>query len=401
MRTTVALLLSFSFALFVSFPAAQTRTAKTLDIYYIDTEGGQETLFVSPSGETVLVDTGSPGGRDTERTMEAITAAGVKQIDYLVMTHYHGDHVGGFPEIAARIPILHFIDHGPTIQPEQNSASKQAYDAAIAKGPHVVAKPGDKIPVAGLDWQIVTSAGKALTTTLAGAPGAGKPNPYCAGVKPKDIQTDLENGQSVGSVITYGKFRTIDLGDLLWNVELDLMCPVNRIGTVDLLLVSHHGVDWSSSPALVHALQPRVAVMVNGTRKGGNVEVFKTLESSPGLENLWQLHWSYNGVIEHNVAGAFIANIDDAQTLAGIVTNPPPPATGILGPPPARAAAPGGAGQAGRGGPGGPARAGGPGGPGAGAHTPAYLIKVSAQADGTFTVTNTRNGFSKTYKPRN
>jgi beta-lactamase superfamily II metal-dependent hydrolase len=382
-------------ALCVAKPFAQT-AAKTLDIYYIDTEGGQATLFVSPTGQTVLVDTGNTGTRDPERIMEAVKAAGAKQIDYLVMTHYHGDHVGGYLELAKMIPILHLVDHGPTVQPEQNTAAKQAYDAAVAKGPYMMAKPGDKVPVSGIDWTIVTAGGKTLKTNMAGAPGAGKPNPYCADFKPKDVQTDLENGQSTGSVITYGRFRTIDLGDLLWNVEGDLMCPTNHIGTVDLYLTTHHGLDWSNSKAIVYALAPRVAIMNNGTRKGGQVEVYETLESSPGLEDLWQLHWSFNGVLEHNVPGRFIANMEDAATASQIVANPPTPATSVLGPPAPRGAAPpgapaaGGAPSAGRGGP----QLGNP------AHSPAYWIKVSAQPDGTFTVTNPRNGFSKTYKPR-
>src|SRR6188474_199387 len=138
--------------------------AKTLDIYYVDTEGGQATLFVSPTGETVLVDTGNTGTRDPERIMEAVKAAGAKQIDYLVMTHYHGDHVGGYPELAKLVPIMHYVDHGPTVQPEQNTPAKQAYDAAIAKGPYTVAKPGDKVPVTGIDWLIVSAAGKTLKT---------------------------------------------------------------------------------------------------------------------------------------------------------------------------------------------------------------------------------------------
>jgi competence protein ComEC len=414
------LLLLVVLALGVARPLAQA-APKTLDIYYVDTEGGQATLFVSPTGQTVLVDTGNTGTRDPQRIMEAVKAAGAKQIDYLVMTHYHGDHVGGFAELAKLVPILHFVDHGPTIQPEQKH---DVYDAAIAKGPYTAVKPGDKIPVTGIEWLIVSAAGKTLKTNIAGAPGAGKPNPYCADFKPKDIQSDLENGQSTGSLITYGKFRTVDLGDLLWNNEGDLMCPTNHIGTVDLFLTSHHGLDWSNSHALVWALAPRVAIMNNGTRKGGQIEVYETLESSPGLEDLWQLHWSFNGVTEHNVPGRFIANVEDAATTAAIVANPPPPATSALGPPVRRGGGAGGAAGAPGAAPAGspaagaavagtqgaaPPGAGAPGagrGPGGGpqfgnaAHSPAYWIKVSAQNDGTFTVFNPRNGFSKTYKPR-
>ena len=197
---------------------------------------------------------------------------------------------------------------------------------------------------------------------------------------------DPDNGESAGFVLAYGRFRTVDLGDLTWNGELDLMCPVNRIGTVDLYLTSHHGLAKSGSPALVHALQPRVAVMNNGTRKGGETNTFRVLFASPGLEDLWQLHWSWNARLENSPA-TFIANMDDNATIAGVLTQPAAaaPSSGPGGPP---------------GGVGGPGGLGGPGGPGAAAHSPAYLIKVSAQRDGTFTVTNTRNGFSKTYRPR-
>ena len=430
MRRTLSLL-AVVLALCVAKPFAQA-VPKTLDIYYIDTEGGQATLFVSPTGQTVLVDTGNSGTRDPQRIMEALNAAGAKQIDYLVVTHYHGDHIGGFPELAKLTKIAHIIDHGPTIQPEQ---LHPIYDEALKTTPYTVAKPGDKLPVNGVDWLFVSAAGKTLKTNVSGAPGAGKPNPYCADFKPKDIQSDLENGQSTGSLITYGKFRTIDLGDLLWNMEGDLMCPTNHIGTVDLFLTSHHGLDWSNSHALVWALAPRVAIMNNGTRKGGQIEVYETLESSPGLEDLWQLHWSFNGVMEHNPPSRFIANVEDAATTAAIVANPPPPATSALGPPPARrgggaggpagaaggaaagapaagapaAGAPGGgapAAGAAAGAPGGGRGAGGGGGGRGGpqlgnpAHSPAYWIKVSAQSDGTFTIFNPRNGFSKTYKPR-
>jgi competence protein ComEC len=351
---------------------SETVAAKTLDIYVIDAEGGAAVLFVSPSGETALIDSGFPGGRDPRRIVQAAKAAGVSQIDYLLITHYHIDHIGGFLELSKLIPIKHFVDHGPTVQPEQNYESKQAYDLAIAKGPHIIAKPGHRLPISGIDWTLVSSGGKTLSTNMSAAQ-AGRPNPYCAAFVPKDIKVDLENAQSVGSVIAYGKFRTMDLGDLLWNLEGDLACPVNRIGTIDLLITTHHGSDWSGPPALIHALQPRVAIMNNGSRKGASIETFETLESSPGLENIWQLHWSANGLLDHNVAGRFIANIEDAATMTATIANPPaPPAPGGL-----------------------PAVIGNP------DHVPAYWIKVAAQSDGTFTVTNSRNGFSKTYRRTN
>ena len=195
------------------------------------------------------------------------------------------------------------------------------------------------------------------------------------------------------------------------------MCPNNPIGTIDLLMVSHHGTDPSNSPQLIHALAPRVAVMQNGTRKGAGAQTMPTLRSSAGLEDIWQLHWGYGAGIEQNSAGVFIANVDDNQTIANALTAPPRgggPGGGGRGPaggPPVQNGPPGGApGAQPAGGPptggppaGGPPQGAAPGGgggrgPGAAAgHTPAYWIKVVAQQDGSFTVSNSRNGYSKTY----
>lgn len=380
--------------------AAQTATTKPLQIYVVDTEGGKAALFVSPTGQSALVDSGSPGGRDTDRIMAAIADAGVMQLDYLVSTHYHVDHIGGLQELAKRIPIATFVDHGPSVEErEQVQGFQQAYAELYGRAKHTVAKPGDRIPITGFDWRVVTSAGKVLKTPL---PGGGKVNPACAQFTPKEITNDPENGQSLGTVVTLGQFRAIDLADLLWNNEHDLMCPNNPIGTVDLYLVSHHGLDQSGSPVLVHGVQPRVAVMQNGTRKGAGAQAMTTMRSSPGLEDIWQLHWSYGAGIEQNSAGVFIANVDDAATIASVLTAPPrgggpgrgqggPPATAPPqgSPPGAAAGAPvtGGALGGGRGTPPSP-------------HTPAYWIKITAQQDGSFTVSNSRNGFSKTYAAR-
>lgn len=416
---------------------AQRGSAKPLDIYVVDTEGGKAALWVTPSGQSLLIDSGNPGNRDHDRIMAAINDAGLKQIDFLISTHYHVDHIGGLQELAKAIPILNYVDHGPSVEErEQVQGFQAAYAELYGKAKHMAVKPGDKVPIAGLDWRIVTAAGNGLKTPL--TPGGAKPNPACAGVAPKDASPTDDNAQSVGSVITFGQFRAIDLGDLLWNKENELVCPNNPIGTVDVYFVTHHGLDQSGSPALVHAVQPRVAIMQNGTRKGGGVEAMKTMRTSPGFEDLWQLHWSYTAGLELNSAGLFIANIEDNATIANVLTAPP------------RGGGPGGGGRGGRGGgpanasaggagnapavaPGGNAaaataptqaptgtpstnappapgaggaQAAGPGGGagrgggGAAAHTPAYWIKLSVQPDGTFTVTNSRNGFSKTYSKR-
>ena len=185
----------------------------------------------------------------------------------------------------------------------------------IAKATHTVVKPGDKIPVAGLDWRIVASAGQVLKTPL---PGAGKPNPYCSEFKPGE--NNAEDPQSVASLITFGKFRTIHLGDLTKNKEFELMCPNNPIGTVDLLLGLHHGQASSNSVVVVHALRPRVAIMNNGTRKGGEPETMQTIHSSPGLEDLWQMHFSLLSGQEYTVPGMFIANTIDDQPASMPIT---------------------------------------------------------------------------------
>jgi competence protein ComEC len=393
----------FAVSLFAVGAAAQATPGKTLDIYYIDTEGGLAALYVAPSGESLLIDTGNPGGRDTDRIMEVVNAAGVKQIDHLILTHYHGDHVGGLQELAKRIPIKHFIDHGAPTDPREQVPGFQAMYAEMnAKAQHTVVKPGDKIPFDGVNVLVVTSAGQTLKTPIAGAPGAGKPNSECADFKPRDeSRVDLDNHQSIGVVMSLGKFRTVNLGDFTYNREKELMCPNNPIGTVDLYMTSHHGIDQSGSPVLVHGLRPRVVVMNNSTRKGGAIPTMQTLYTSPGLEDVWQLHWAYAAGLELNAPSLFIANVEDPATMANVLLNPPPTfgqGPGRGAPPPA--AAPAGAPPAGPPPAGAPLNppTGGGGGGGRGGHTgPAFLIKVSAHADGSFTVTNTRNNFSKTY----
>jgi competence protein ComEC len=366
MLLAAAGLASLHFAMMPDSASAQTRT--TLDIYVIDVEGGNATLFVPPSGESVLIDTGNVGPeaavRDAERIMAAAKDARLTQIDHLITTHWHGDHFGGMAELAKRIPIKHYIDHGPTIQPQPASVEflEKVYPQLLAQGKHTVAKPGDVIPVAGLDWRVVSAAGQVLKTPL---PGAGAANSACANFKPQE-EDKSENAQSVGSVITFGKFRTVHLGDLTWNKEFELMCPRNPIGTADLFVVSHHGQAISNSQALVHALHPRVAIMNNGTRKGGQPDAMKVMYSSPGLEDLWQIHFSLLSGQEYTVPGMFIANLPDEASATMPVAPLAPPAQGAAPPPPAH-------------------------------NGKAHWFKVSAQADGTFTVTNARNSFSKTY----
>jgi competence protein ComEC len=370
MHRTIALISILAFAMLAcGLASAQAQSARALDVYIIDVEGGNATLFVSPARESLLIDTGNAGAaapRDAGRIADAIKDAGLQQVDHLIITHWHGDHFGGLAELVSRVPIREFIDHGPNVQPGElaDTFLEKTYPKLYANAKHTVAKPGDKIAMSGLDVRVVTSAGQTIKTPL---PGAGMPNPYCASFKPGE--NNAEDPQSVGIYMTYGKFRTTHLGDLTKNKEFELMCPNNRLGTVDVLLGLHHGQASSNSEVMVHALHPRVAIMNDGTRKGGEPEVMKTVHSSPGLEDLWQLHFSLLSGQEYTVPGLFIANtIDDQQPAMPIAPIPAPQP--------------------------------GPGAPPAPVHNgTAYWIKLSARQDGSFTVLNARNGFSKTYKP--
>ena len=333
----------------------------TLDIYVIDVEGGEATLFVSPSGDSLLVDTGWPGfdGRDANRIAAVAKQAGVEEIDFLLVTHYHGDHMGGAVQLAERLPIQHFVDRGAADGlSDRGQAAFERYAALREDGVHLVAAAGDTLPILGIDVRIVAAGGAVLGAPL---PGAGEPNPWCASFRPhgEDITSrfgDADDQLSLSAVIEYGGFRTIIMGDLTWNKEYGLMCPNNRVGTVDAYLVSHHGAETSGSEALVQALQPRAAIMNNGPQKGGAVQTFQTLAQVEGLEDLWQNHYAVSAGDAYNRPERFIANVDDGSD--SLVRSP-----------------------GGR-----PVHMG-----------PAHWIKLSARQDGSFTVTNSRNGFSKQY----
>ena len=290
--------------------AAKDSPAKSLQIYFIDVEGGQATLLVSPSGQSLLIDTGWPGyeGRDADRIMTAAHQAGLTQIDYVLITHYHRDHVGGVPQLVDGIKVGTFVDHGPNLEDsEVTRTDYAAYQKAIAGHPHVVVKPGWELPIKGIEVRVLTAAGEHISDPL---PGAGQANPYCAAEPPAPAD-DTENARSLGTLITYGHFRFLDLGDLTKKKELELMCPNNRIGTIDLFLVNHHGFNQSNTKALVWAIHPKVAVIDNGPRKGGSPDTWTIVHDSPGLEDLWQLHYAMESDRDHNVADDRIANLKE------------------------------------------------------------------------------------------
>jgi beta-lactamase superfamily II metal-dependent hydrolase len=330
----------------VLWAAATLGAARNLEIYWIDAEGGAATLIVAPGGESLLVDTANrtPDDRDAKRIMAAVQQAGLKQIDILLTTHFHADHIGAMPALAKMVPIMTYMDHGESIEIARPNvaAAYKAYEEQSA-GKRRILKAGDHIPLKGVDITVLISAGQPLTKALK---GAGAANPACADFKEHGTEPDPDNDMSVGFLLQYGKFDFIDMGDLTWNFEQKLVCPNNLIGTVDVYQTTHHGLDRSNSPQFIWAIQPRVAVMNNGPRKGGPAGVFETLRKSPGLEDIWQAHLALGTPKEVNTDEKMIANLEPSAQCQG------------------------------------------------------NLLKLEVAPDGKYTITNARTGFSKTYLPR-
>lgn len=294
-------------------PSSRAQVAEhSLRAYFIDVEGGQSTLFVTPTGQSLLIDTGWPGngGRDADRIVAAAKRAGIQKIDYVLLTHYHDDHSGGVPQLVERIPVGTFIDHGANIETAPRDSAErvwEAYQKVLATGKYkrLVAHPGETLPISGMQVAVISSDGKVIDHPL---PGGGEKNEFCSIAENKPVDR-TENARSLGVLIDFGKLRILDLGDLTWDKEMEFMCPVNRLGRVDILVVSHHGTRPSSSHALVDAIHARVAIMDNGATKGGDSPVLDTVRQAPGLEALWQLHYA-DQAKEHNTDATYIANPD-------------------------------------------------------------------------------------------
>jgi competence protein ComEC len=335
------------FAATALFAGALSAASPNLDIYWIDAEGGASTLIVSPSGQSLLIDTANrtPDDRDAKRIFATAQQAGLKKIDYLVTTHYHGDHVGAMEALSKLIPIERYFDHGESIELDRpRGVDLYKKYTELTQGKRTIVKPGDTIPMKGTNITIVAAAGKVIGKPLKG--GGATPAAVCDAVQQKDPEKDVENDASTGMVLTFGKFKFLALGDLPWNFEKALVCPQNLIGTVDVYQTTHHGLDRSGLPQLVHAVKPRVAVMNNGPRKGGPASIFESLRKSPGLEDIWQGHFALGTPKEVNTDEKMIANLEPTAECKG------------------------------------------------------NLIKLSVAPDGKYTITNLRNGFSKTYVSR-
>ncbi|MEO8027326.1 MAG: MBL fold metallo-hydrolase [Bryobacteraceae bacterium] len=324
------LLALFSFALFA---------AKPLEIFFIDVEGGQSVLIVGPSGDSLMIDAGWSGrnGRDLNRIVAAAKAAKVKRIDTLLITHFHADHAGGVLALAEKMPIGVILDHGKNSESNRSATIlNDDYAKALALTKNRAVKPGDSVPLKGVEIKIVASDGEVIS-------GGGAPNPLCATQKPGEYDDQNENAYSIGFTLEFGKFRFVDLGDLTWNRQMKLACPANQVGRADLYITTHHGGE-DSPAAMVQAMAPRVAIVNNGAKKGGTRSAFDVLKASPGLEDIWQLHYAVDNGAAGNVSDTYIANTED--------------------------------------------------------NCEGKFIKVVAESSGGFTVTNSRNKYSKAYAAR-
>ncbi|MBV9549173.1 MAG: MBL fold metallo-hydrolase [Alphaproteobacteria bacterium] len=384
-------------------PGAVFAADDALQMVSIDVEGGGGTLFVTPHGKSVLIDTGNPDRGEhpnSENIEKAARSFGLKKIDYLITTHYHVDHIGGLEGVLKRIPIGTFIDHGenreirgtqgpggmigpdwrtirpagapppggrggpggpggpgapggrgpaaaappadPNAPPPGSTAAGYAhYIELIGKSPHRVVKAGDHLDVDGMHILFVDADGAPLPKPL---PGAGERPAACASMQPMDPNGGEENSRSTSSLITYGKTKIAAFGDLTWNSEMKLFCPVDKVGKVDVLLASHHGLQFSNSPAQVESLQPKVVIVGNAIRKGDDPDRIKSYMANPRFQGIWHLHVSA-GHDELDGDKNQIANPDADQ-----------------------------------------------------AKDKAYNLRLRIQKNGNITVINERNGFNKTYK---
>jgi competence protein ComEC len=298
------------------FQPAQTQTAsRTLDIYFIDVEGGAATLIVTPTGESLLIDSGFPGDRDAGRIAHAaLEVAGLKQIDHYLTTHWHRDHVGGIATLARLIPVKNFYDHGlpekitPDIFPELIEAYKQT-----TQGKSVTLTPGDTIKLRSPKYMPplhvrVLAAGGRVKGETSSIPQIRPCGPVFE-AKPEDT---TDNVNSVGIELWFGRFKFFDGGDLTWNIENRLVCPNRLVGPVDVYQVDHHGLDISANPVLINALKPRVALINDGPRKGAEAVAYATLKSNKEIEAIYQLHRNVRTTDRDNAPTDFIANDEEA-----------------------------------------------------------------------------------------
>jgi competence protein ComEC len=318
--------------------------AGTLDIYWIDVEGGASTLIVTPRGQSVLMDAGFAGfdDRDPARIERVVKQeAGLKRIDYLLVSHFHGDHAGGLAALSRRVPIGTFVDHGDSVDKDAAGAGRALWEEylSIAGSHRRTVKPGERLALDGVELTIVAADGHVLPAALSRA----GPNPLCESFRAQDEDRG-ENGRSLGFLLRMGKFDFVNLGDLSWNFQHKLACPANLLGTIDLFQVPHHGVRDDVLPQQMWAMKPAVAVMNNGPTKGAGPVAVETVLHSPGLEDLWSLHRAVGNDAAHNAQERLTANLGGTEGCQGA------------------------------------------------------WIRARVQPHGSYTLTNSRNGYSRTYQ---
>ncbi len=333
-------------ALLAVLLAGSALRSETLDIYWIDVEGGAATLIVTPDKETVLMDAGWPGfdDRDPLRIVKVLEEeVGRKELDYFIASHFHRDHTGGIAALASMVPIGKFVDHGDSVEIGWNDRADELWQSYLgtAGDRRIRAAPGERLPLKNTDFLFVAARSRFLGRPLADR----GPNPACRDSAQKAVDKG-ENGKSVGFLVRVGRFEFLDLGDLSWNYEIETACPTNLFGEIDLYQVTHHGMHMSGAPAHILGIRPLVAVMNNGPRKGGSPATYEALTSTASLVDLWQVHRAVASDAEHNPGEEFMANLSETDGCQG------------------------------------------------------HWIKASVQPDGRFSVTNSRNGFSKDYHPR-
>lgn len=296
------------------FSLPQTKASRrALTFYFIDTEGGAATLIVTPSGESVLIDAGWEGfdGRDAKRIQQAMQQADITAIDHLVASHYHQDHYSGIPELARRVPVKHFYDHGKMTALSEDPKFDERYGAyqSAAKNNTIALKPGDTIPLkAAAGTPPIKLVCVAANAQVIG--GKSKANVECTPLPTKQDDTS-ENARSVALKLSCGEFDFLNLADLTWNISQQLVCPANLLGEIDLYQVTHHGGNVNNNPVLLKSLRPTVAVMINGPRKGGHPDTIKWLRELTSLKALYQLHRNVQVPTEQNTSADFIANPDE------------------------------------------------------------------------------------------
>jgi competence protein ComEC len=338
LRVAVLVAAAWSAAVFTA------QVSAPLEIYWIDVEGGASTLIVTPQRQSILMDAGWAGFEDRDaRRIEHVVKheAGLSRIDFALVSHFHADHAGGLSALSRLVPIGAFYDHGQTV--ETTPAARALFDqyVSLAGDRRRVAKPGDKLPLTGVDLTIVAAHSQVLAAPL---PGGG-PNPLCGTFKPQATDAG-ENGKSLGYVMRAGRFAFANLGDLSWNFQHPLACPVNLLGQVDIFQVTHHGVRDDVLPQQMWAMAPTVAVMNNGHAKGAGAEGVETVLSSPGIQDLWSLHRLTANDVAHNAREWLTANLGETDGCQGA------------------------------------------------------WIRARVRTDGTYTLFNSRNGFAKTYRIR-